>query len=77
MSRTTLPYMTKYEKAHILGLRAKQIDENSPIKVQANNQHDPLKLAIKELEENKIPIIIRRYLPDGSYEDWNANELIK
>lgn len=24
----------------------------------------------------KIPIIIRRYLPDGSYEDWSVDELI-
>ena len=24
----------------------------------------------------KIPIIIRRYLPDGSYEDWGIDELI-
>jgi DNA-directed RNA polymerase I, II, and III subunit RPABC2 len=36
---------------------------------------DPLKIAMMELEANKIPIIIRRYLPDGSYEDWSASEL--
>ena len=24
----------------------------------------------------KVPIIIRRYLPDGSYEDWAVDELI-
>ena len=24
----------------------------------------------------KIPIIIRRYLPDGSHEDWGIDELI-
>ena len=24
----------------------------------------------------KIPIIIRRYLPDGSFEDWAVDELI-
>ena len=23
----------------------------------------------------QIPIIVRRYLPDGSYEDWKASEL--
>lgn len=28
------------------------------------------------LREKKIPIIIRRYLPDGSYEDWGVDELI-
>jgi hypothetical protein len=29
----------------------------------------------KELKEKKIPLIIRRYLPDGSYEDWALDEL--
>ena len=31
---------------------------------------------MKELREKKIPFTIRRYLPDGSYEDWGVNELI-
>lgn len=35
-----------------------------------------MKIASKELYEKKIPFTIRRYLPDGSYEDWGVNELI-
>jgi DNA-directed RNA polymerase I, II, and III subunit RPABC2 len=37
---------------------------------------DPLKIAHMELNAGKIPIIVRRYLPDGSYEDWAASELV-
>ena len=37
---------------------------------------DPLVIAMKELKERKIPITIRRYMPDGSHEDWNIDELI-
>ena len=33
-------------------------------------------IALKELRARKIPITIRRFLPDGSYEDWNVDELI-
>ncbi|PKI32912.1 hypothetical protein CRG98_046686 [Punica granatum] len=33
-------------------------------------------IAMKELRERKIPFIIRRHLPDGSYEDWGVDELI-
>ncbi|KAG8476279.1 hypothetical protein CXB51_033010 [Gossypium anomalum] len=33
-------------------------------------------IAMKELRERKIPFTIRRYLPDGSYEDWGVDELI-
>ncbi|KAA0189658.1 hypothetical protein HAZT_HAZT008891 [Hyalella azteca] len=35
-----------------------------------------IQIAAKELREQKIPLIIRRYLPDGSYEDWKIDELI-
>jgi len=35
-----------------------------------------LRIAMKELKEGKIPFIIRRYLPDGSFEDWPINDLI-
>ena len=31
---------------------------------------------MKELRQNKIPIIIRRYLPHGDYEDWAVHELL-
>ena len=37
---------------------------------------DPLQIAQKELREKKIPMIIRRFLPDGSFEDWRIEELI-
>lgn len=44
--------------------------------VDAGNQTDPLEIARKELQERKIPIVVRRYLPNGSFEDWNIDELI-
>jgi len=37
---------------------------------------DPISIAEKELHEKKLPFIIRRYLPDGTYEDWSVDELI-
>ena len=44
--------------------------------VQLDGETDPLRIAQKELRERKVPIIIRRYLPDNSYEDWAIDELI-
>ncbi len=32
-------------------------------------------IACKELQQRVIPFVIRRYLPDGTYEDWAINEL--
>lgn len=74
--RQTTPYMTKYEKARILGTRALQISMNAPVLVALEGETDPLVIAMKELSQKKIPFLIRRYLPDGSYEDWSVQELI-
>ncbi|OWZ11580.1 DNA-directed RNA polymerase I, II, and III subunit RPABC2 [Phytophthora megakarya] len=74
--RVTTRYMTKYERARVLGTRALQISMNAPVMVDIEGETDPLKIAMKELRERKIPIIIRRYLPDNSFEDWSIDELI-
>merc|ERR1712008_386246 len=74
--RTTTPYMTKYERARVLGTRALQIAMCAPVMVELEGETDPLAIAMKELKQRKIPIIIRRYLPDQSYEDWKIEELI-
>lgn len=88
--RTTTPYMTKYERARVLGTRALQIrwvlqplltcvhlnrrgrandrvldSMNAPVLVDVEGETDPLQIAIKELREKKIPLVVRRYLPDG------------
>lgn len=49
---------------------------NAPVTVEIAGETDPLKIAMKELRARKIPMIIRRYLPDGSFEDWALDELI-
>lgn len=64
-NRTTTPYMTKYERARVLGTRALQISMNAPVLVDLEGETDPLQIAMKELREKKIPLVIRRYLPDG------------
>lgn len=74
--RTTTPYMTKYERARVLGTRALQISMNAPVLVDLEGETDPLQIAIKELNQKKIPLTIRRYLPDLWYEDWTCEELL-
>ncbi|RSH81005.1 DNA-directed RNA polymerases I II and III subunit RPABC2 [Apiotrichum porosum] len=74
--RVTTPYMTKYERARVLGTRALQISMNAPVLVPVEGETDPLEIALKELAAKKIPLVIRRYLPDNSFEDWKVEELI-
>lgn len=49
---------------------------NAPVLVDLEGETDPLQIAIKELREKKIPLVVRRYLPDGWYEDWTCEELL-
>ena len=74
--RITTPYITKFERARVLGTRALQISMNAPVMVELEGETDPLQIALKELRQRKIPITVRRFLPDMSYEDWNVDELI-
>ena len=53
-----------------------QIAMCAPVMVELEGEIDPLQIAMKELKQRKIPIIIRRYLPDGSYEDWPIADLL-
>ena len=76
LEKTTTPYMTKYERARVLGTRALQIAMCAPVMVELEGETDPLQIAMKELKQRKIPIIIRRYLPDLSYEDWAITDLM-
>ncbi|KAG8342959.1 putative RNA polymerase Rpb6 [Trypanosoma vivax] len=73
--RMTMPVLTKYERARVLGTRALQISMNAPVLVALEGETDPLTIAQKELREGVIPLIVRRVLPDNTYEDWRICEL--
>ena len=72
----TIPYLTKYERARILGQRAKQINAGAPpfIKVP-ENVIDGYIVAEIELKEKRIPFIVRRPLPNGGSEYWSLKDL--
>lgn len=72
----TLPFLTKYEKARILGERAKQIDAGAKplVEIEAD-VIDGYLIALAELEEKKIPFIIKRPLLNGGCEYWKLKDL--
>lgn len=72
----TLPIVTRYEKARVLGERAKQIDAGAPIFVEIEESLiDGYLIATREFEAKKIPFIIQRPLPDGGCEYWRLSDL--
>ena len=72
----TLPFLTKYEKTRILGQRAKQIECGAtPFIKVPEGIIDAHIIAELELQQKRIPFIIRRPLPGGGSEYWNLKDL--
>lgn len=72
----TIPFLTKYERARILGQRAKQINMGAQSFIKRpDNVIDGIIIAELELKQKKIPFIIKRPLPNGACEYWNVNDL--
>ena len=72
----SIPFITKYEKARIIGERARQINAGAVPFVNV----DPLVIdgyliALDEFEQKKIPFIIKRPLPSGNCEYWRISDL--
>jgi len=72
----TIPFLTKYEKARVLGQRAKQIETGAkPFISVPENVIDGYVIAELELQQKRIPFIIRRPIPGGGFEYWNIRDL--
>ena len=72
----TLPFLTKYEKTRILGIRTKQINEGAKPYIDVNPTIiDGYIIAQLELEHKRLPFIIRRPIPNGGSELWKLQDL--
>ena len=73
---TSLPLLTKYEKARILGARAEQLDRGGTpfVKVEPHIINGRT-IATMEFEKKKIPFIIARPLPNKVIEYWRFEDL--
>ena len=72
----TIPYLTKYERARILGQRAKQINMGMPAFIKVpENVIDGYLVAEMELTQKRIPFIIKRPIPGGGCEYWKVSDL--
>ena len=73
---TTIPFLTKFEKAKILGLRSKQINKGSQPFIEVSKDIiDSYIIAEMELKQKAIPFIIKRPIPNGGCEYWKIKDL--
>ena len=76
-THTTYPFLTSYEKAAVIGLRANQLSQGiRPFVTVPKQVTDVRQIARLELEQKKIPFIIKRPLPNGTYEYWRLADLM-
>ena len=72
----TIPILTKFERARVLGLRAKQINNGAdPFVEVPTNIIEGHIIAQMELEQRVLPFIIVRPLPNGKKEYWRIQDL--
>jgi len=66
--------ITKYEKALIIGKRAKQIEEGANPNVKVLPGQSAIEIAEEELRQRKIPLIIKRPL-GNTFEYWRPRDM--
>jgi DNA-directed RNA polymerase subunit K/omega len=68
--------LTRFEVARIIGARALQIFLGAPLLINTD-ESDPMVIAEQEFKQMKIPMTIKRPLPDGSKEVIDIKKAIK
>jgi DNA-directed RNA polymerase I, II, and III subunit RPABC2 len=73
----TYPFLTNFERTKIIGLRANQISRGSvPFVAVPKHITDVRDIARLELEQKRLPYLIKRPLPNGTFEYWRLCDLL-
>lgn len=71
------PFLTVYERTKILGARTNQLADGAmPFVAVPEYMTKPLDIAKMELEQRRLPFIIKRPMPDGTFEYWRLSDLM-
>ena len=69
------PMLTRFEKARIMGARALQLSLGAPVFIEIpKNATTSLEIAMEELKQRVIPIVIKRTLPNGDYQNISLDK---
>jgi DNA-directed RNA polymerases I, II, and III subunit RPABC2 len=72
----SIPFITKYERARVIGERTRQINSGATPFVDVEPDIiDGYIIAVNEFNKKKIPFIIKRPLPSGKCEYWKLSDL--
>ncbi len=73
----SVPYLLQYERTRILGFRTNQLSQGAIPYIQVPEHVTTVReIARLELEARRLPIILKRPMPDGSFEYWRLSDLL-
>ena len=71
------PFLTQYEKTKIIGLRTNQLSQGArPYIAVPEHVTDVQEIARLELQQRRLPFIVRRPMPNGTHEYWRLSDLL-
>jgi DNA-directed RNA polymerase I, II, and III subunit RPABC2 len=71
------PFLSLYEKTKLLGFRANQLAQGArPYVVVPEHVTRVGDIARMELEQRRLPYIIKRPMPNGTFEYWRLSDLM-
>lgn len=74
---TTYPFLTNYERTKCISFRASQLSNGAkPYMLVPEGVSDSAEIATMELEAKRLPYILKRPLPDGTFEVWRLTDLV-
>lgn len=72
-NKITRNNITKFEISRIKGIRKEQLSRGA-IKCVEGNFNNIDDIVEEEFKSKRMPLIIRRYLTNGKYEDWRLTD---
>jgi len=76
-TKKTSPFITKFEKTKLIGIRAQMIAKGSePVIKVPHNITDVIEIAELEFEKKCIPLFIKRYITNTEYEIWRPEDML-
>jgi DNA-directed RNA polymerase I, II, and III subunit RPABC2 len=71
------PFLLQFERTRILGFRTNQLSQGArPYIVVPAHVTDLHEIAKLELEARRLPFIVKRPMPNGTFEYWRLSDLL-
>ena len=76
-NKLTKPFLNKFEKTKLIGIRAQMISEGSkPLVFVPEHVTSSIEIAELEFKEKKIPLFIKRTINQNEYEYWRQEDMV-